>query len=413
MSTSPRNESNYYLYNQYGDNAMQPVGPVGIIPLRGSAEFAESVNTYLHRRRVEYRETNPRHASGCPGFMRSDYRISVDALRFSSGEGKAVISHTVRGHDIFILADVLNFSCTYKMFGSENRMSPDDHYTDLKRTILAISGKARRVHVIMPFLYESRQHKRNSRESLDCAFMLEELYNLGVANIITFDAHDARVANAIPIGGFENISSTYQIIKAMIHRVPDLSLSGENLMVVSPDEGGISRAMYYASMLGVPLGTFYKRRDYTTVVNGRNPIVAHEFLGESVEGMDILIVDDMISSGESMLDLARELKARKARRIYCAATFGLFTDGVESFNQAYEEGIITRVLATNLIYHRPELLSAPWFVDVNMSKFVALIIDAINHDASLAGLMDPTEKIRKLLENQKKRPVGETPATIL
>jgi ribose-phosphate pyrophosphokinase len=243
--------------------------------------------------------------------------------------------------------------------------------------------------------------------------MLEELYNLGVANIITFDAHDARVANAIPIGGFENISSTYQIIKAMIHRIPDLLLGGEDLMVVSPDEGGISRAMYYASMLGVPLGTFYKRRDYTKVINGRNPIVAHEFLGESVEGMDILIVDDMISSGESMLDLARELKARKARRIYCAATFGLFTDGVESFNQAYEDGIISRVLSTNLIYHRPELLSAPWFIDVNMSKFVALIIDAINHDASLAGLMDPTEKIRKLLENQKRRPAGETPAMIL
>ena len=404
MSTTPRNESNYYLYNQYGDNAMQPVGPIGIIPLRGSIEFAESVNSYLHRRRVEYRETNPKHASGCPGFMRADYRIAVDTLRFSSGEGKAVISHTVRGHDIFILADVLNFSCMYQMFGIDNHMSPDDHYQDLKRTILAISGKARRVHVIMPFLYESRQHKRSSRESLDCAFMLEELYNLGVANIITFDAHDSRVANAIPIGGFENISSTYQIIKAMVHRIPDLKLNNGDLMVVSPDEGGISRAMYYASMLGAPLGTFYKKRDYTTVVNGRNPIVAHEFLGDSVEGKDILIVDDMISSGESMLDIARELKKRKANRIYCAATFGLFTDGVEAFSKAYDEGIITRVLATNLIYRRPELLAAPWFIDVNMSKFVALIIDAINHDASLAGLMDPTEKIRKLLELQKSPP---------
>lgn len=405
MSTSPRNESNYYLYNQYGDNAMQPVGPIGIIPLRGSIEFADSVNTYLHRRRVEYRETNPKHASGCPGFMRSDYRINVDTLRFSSGEGKAVISHTVRGHDIFILADVLNWSCTYRMFGFENHMSPDDHYQDLKRTILAISGKARRVHVIMPFLYESRQHKRNSRESLDCAFMLEELYNLGVANIITFDAHDARVANAIPTGGFENISTTYQIIKAMVHRIPDLRLDGD-LMVVSPDEGGISRAMYYASMLGCPLGTFYKRRDYTKVINGRNPIVAHEFLGESVEGMDILIIDDMISSGDSMLDLARELKARKARRIFCAATFGLFTDGTAAFDKAYEDGLITRVLATNLIHRRPELLEAPWFIDVNLSKFVALIIDAINHDASLSSLMDPTDKIRRLLETQKRRPAS-------
>jgi len=409
MSTTPRNESNYYLYNQYGDNAMQPVAPVGIIPLRGSLDFSESVNTYLHRRRVEYRETNPKHASGCPGFMRSDYRIHVDALRFSSGEGKAVISHTVRGHDIFILADVLNFSCTYDMFGIQNHMSPDDHYQDLKRTILAISGKARRVNVIMPFLYESRQHKRNSRESLDCAFMLEELYDLGVANIITFDAHDARVANAIPIGGFENISSTYQMIKAMTHRIPDLQLTGSDLMVVSPDEGGISRAMYYASMLNVPLGTFYKRRDYTRVVNGRNPIVAHEFLGDSVEGMDILIVDDMISSGDSMLDLARELKDRKARRIFCCATFGLFTDGVDSFNKAFEEGLITRVLSTNLIYRRPELLAAPWFIDVNMSKFVALIIDALNHDASLSGLMDPTEKIRRLIENQRKRGTQPSP----
>ncbi len=408
MSTTPRNESNYYLYNQYGDNAMQPVGPIGIIPLRGSIDFAANVNSYLHRRRVEYRETNPKHASGCPGFMRSDYRINVDTLRFSSGEGKAVISHTTRGHDIFILADVLNFSCTYRMFGIENHMSPDDHYQDLKRTILAISGKARRVHVIMPFLYESRQHKRNSRESLDCAFMLEELYDLGVANIITFDAHDARVANAIPIGGFENITTAYQILKAMVHRIPDLKLDGD-LMVVSPDEGGISRAMYYASMLGCPLGTFYKRRDYTKVINGRNPIVAHEFLGDSVEGMDILIIDDMISSGESMLDLARELKARKARRIFCAATFALFTDGTEAFDKAYEEGLITRVLATNLIYRRPELLEAPWFIDVNLAKFVALIIDAINHDASLSSLMDPTEKIRRLLETQKRRMAGPCP----
>jgi ribose-phosphate pyrophosphokinase len=250
----------------------------------------------------------------------------------------------------------------------------------------------------MPFLYESRQHKRNSRESLDCAYMLEELYSLGVENIITFDAHDDRVANAIPTSGFESIPSAYQIIKSLVNTTPDLRICGDTMMVVSPDEGGISRAMYYASMLGVPLGTFYKRRDYTQVVNGRNPIVAHEFLGDTVEGMDIIIVDDMISSGDSMLDIARELKSRKANRIFCATTFGLFTDGLEHFNQAYEQGLITKVFATNLVYRRPDLLAAPWFQDVNMAKFTALLIDAINHDASLSKLLDPTEKIRNLLD---------------
>lgn len=388
----------YNIYNQYGNNMMNPVGPVGIIPLTGSAVFADSVNYYLGRRRTEYLEQVPDLGATNPGFIRHDYRIPVNTLRFSSGEGKAVIGHTVRGHDLFILVDVMNFSCTYKMHGLINHMSPDDHYQDLKRTILAISGKARRINVIMPFLYESRQHKRNSRESLDCAYMLEELYSLGVENIITFDAHDDRVANAIPTSGFESIPSAYQIIKSLVNTTPDLRICGDTMMVVSPDEGGISRAMYYASMLGVPLGTFYKRRDYTQVVNGRNPIIAHEFLGDTVEGMDIIVVDDMISSGDSMLDIARELKSRKANRIFCATTFGLFTDGLEHFNQAYEQGLITKVFATNLIYRRPELLSAPWFQDVNMAKFTALLIDAINHDASLSKLVDPTEKIRTLLD---------------
>ncbi|NCA99173.1 MAG: ribose-phosphate pyrophosphokinase [Clostridia bacterium] len=378
---------------------MAPVGPVGIIPLTGSAVFADSVNYYLGRRRTEYLEQLPDLGATNPGFIRHDYRIPVNTFRFSSGEGKAVIGNTVRGHDLFILVDVMNFSCTYKMHGLINHMSPDDHYQDLKRTILAISGKARRINVIMPFLYESRQHKRNSRESLDCAYMLEELYSLGVENIITFDAHDDRVANAIPTSGFESIPSAYQIIKSLVNTTPDLHICGDTMMVVSPDEGGISRAMYYASMLGVPLGTFYKRRDYTQVVNGRNPIIAHEFLGDTVEGMDIIVVDDMISSGDSMLDIARELKSRKANRIFCATTFGLFTDGLEHFNQAYEQGLITKVFATNLIYRRPELLAAPWFQDVNMAKFTALLIDAINHDASLSKLVDPTEKIRKLLDN--------------
>ncbi|MBO4408657.1 MAG: ribose-phosphate pyrophosphokinase [Clostridiales bacterium] len=380
---------------------MDPVGPIGLIALKGSKQFTENVNWYLNKRRSEYQ--SEAFISKYPGFYREDYRIDVDNTRFSSGEGKAVIKNTVRGHDLYIVCDVMNSSITYKMYGQDNRMSPDDHYQDLKRVILACSGKSRRVNVIMPFLYESRQHKRNSRESLDCAFALEELYNLGVANIITFDAHDERVANAIPLSGFESLNPTYQIIKEMYRQIPDLSFSEGKFMVVSPDEGGISRAMYFASILGVPLGTFYKRRDYTTVVNGRNPIIAHEFLGDSVEGMDILIVDDMISSGDSMLDIAREMKHRGARKVFCAVTFGLFTEGIDNFNKAYEEGVFDKVFATNLIYRRPELLEAPWFADVNMCKFVALLIDAINHDASLSNLINPTEKIRKLLEAKENR----------
>lgn len=398
FQTMSCDDKNYNIYNQYGNNLMSPVGPVGIIPLLGSAEFSSKVNDFLVQRRTEYQELRPEVNEVYPGFMRKDYRIQVSNVRFSSGEGKAVINNTVRGHDIFIISDVMNYSCTYKMHGLINHMSPDDHYQDLKRVILAISGKARRINVIMPFLYESRQHKRNARESLDCAHMLEELYGLGINNVITFDAHDERVANAVPTSGFESIPSAYQILKALFKTTPDLNIKEGGLMVVSPDEGGISRAMYYASMLGVPLGTFYKRRDYTKVIDGRNPIMAHEFLGDTVEGMDIIVVDDMISSGDSILDIARELKSRKANRIFCATTFGLFTEGLDHFNKAYEEGLISKVFACNLIYRRPELLKAPWFVDVDASKFVALLIDAINHDASLSLLMDPTLKIRNLLE---------------
>ena len=399
MISVPNDEKSYSRYNQYGDNPMAPVGPIGIIPLKGSAEFTEKVNYYLNKRRSEYQEEAI--VSKYPGFFRNDYRIEVDNARFSSGEGKAVVLNSVRGHDLYIVADVMNCSCTYKMFGQDNRMSPDDHYQDLKRVILACSGKSRRINVIMPFLYESRQHKRNSRESLDCAFALEELYNLGVANIITFDAHDERVANAIPLAGFESLPTAYQIIKEMYRQVPDLQFSNGKFMIISPDEGGIGRAMYYASILGVPLGTFYKRRDYTKVVDGKNPIVAHEFLGDSVEGMDILIVDDMISSGDSMIDIAKKMKDKGARKVFCAVTFGLFTEGIEKFNAAYEEGIIDKVFATNLIYRRPELLEAPWFADVNLCKFVALLIDAINHDASLSSLINPTEKIKKLLKEKE------------
>ena len=398
MASVPADERSYSRYNQYGENPMAPVAPIGLIQLKGSVEFTEKVNYYLTTRRSEYQQEAI--VSKYPGFYRQDYRIDVETARFSSGEGKAVIKNTVRGHDLYIISDVMNPSITYKMYGQLNHMSPDDHYQDLKRVILACSGKARRINVIMPFLYESRQHKRNARESLDCAFALEELYNLGVSNIITFDAHDERVANAIPLSGFESLPSNYQMIKEMYRQIPDLSFTKGKFMVVSPDEGGIGRAMYYASILGVPLGTFYKRRDYTTVVNGRNPIIAHEFLGDSVEGMDILIVDDMISSGDSMLDIAKAMKERGARKVFCAATFGLFTEGIENFNKAYEAGIFDKVFATNLIYRRPELLEAPWFADVNMCKFVALLIDAINHDASLSNLINPTEKIKKLLKEK-------------
>jgi ribose-phosphate pyrophosphokinase len=398
MTSVPADEKSYSRYNQYGENPMAPIAPIGLIQLKGSVEFTEKVNYYLTTRRSEYQQEA--FVSKYPGFYRQDYRIEVENARFSSGEGKAVIKNTVRGHDLYIISDVMNPSITYKMYGQLNHMSPDDHYQDLKRVILACSGKARRINVIMPFLYESRQHKRNARESLDCAFALEELYNLGVANIITFDAHDERVANAIPLSGFESLPSNYQMIKEMYRQIPDLSFTKGKFMVVSPDEGGIGRAMYYASILGVPLGTFYKRRDYTTVVNGRNPIIAHEFLGDSVEGMDILIVDDMISSGDSMLDIAKAMKERGARKVFCAATFGLFTEGIDNFNKAYEAGIFDKVFATNLIYRRPELLEAPWFADVNMCKFVALLIDAINHDASLSNLINPTEKIKKLLKEK-------------
>ena len=378
--TSASDEKAYSRYDQYGDNPMAPVGPIGLIALRGSEDFTEKVNFYLNKRRSEYQKEQI--VNTYPGFFREDYTIPVENARFSSGEGKAVVKNTVRGHDLYLISDIMNCSCTYKMFGTDNRMSPDDHYQDLKRVILACSGKSRRINVIMPFLYESRQHKRNARESLDCAFALEELYDLGVANIITFDAHDERVANAIPLAGFESLPTTYQIIKEMYRQVPDLSFSSGKFMIISPDEGGIGRAMYYASILG-------------------DPIVAHEFLGDSVEGMDILIVDDMISSGDSMIDIAREMKDRGARKVFCAVTFGLFTEGIDNFNKAYEEGIINKVFATNLIYRRPELLQAPWFADVNLCKFVALLIDAINHDASLSSLINPTEKIKRLLKEKE------------
>jgi ribose-phosphate pyrophosphokinase len=318
--------------------------------------------------------------------------------RFGSGEAKAIIKESVRGDDLYLLVDVCNYSLTYSLCGQTNHMSPDDHYQDLKRIIGAIGGKAKKITVIMPFLYESRQHKRNSRESLDCAIALQELINMGVDNIITFDAHDPRVQNSIPLNGFETVQPAYQFIKGLLRNEPDLKINSDNMMIISPDEGGTDRAVYLANVLGLNLGMFYKRRDYTTIVDGRNPIVAHEFLGDSVEGKDMMIIDDMISSGDSIIDVARELKRRKARRIFLTATFGLFTSGLEKFDKAYEEGLFDRLISTNLIYQPPELLERPYYINCDMSKYIALIIDTLNHDESISSLLDPYDRIQNLLK---------------
>jgi ribose-phosphate pyrophosphokinase len=402
--SAPRftDDKNYYIYNQYGDNTMQPVGPIGIIAHNLSKDFSDSVNYFLRNRRSIYLARHPELAQN-PGFIRADYRIPVSTPRFTSGEGKAIITQTVRGHDLFIITDVLNYDCYYERYGQTVSMSPDDHYQDLVRIIQATVSSARRINLIMPYLYEGRQYRRGARESLDCATMLKELFSLGIQSLLTFDAHDGRIVNAVPTENLENLASSYQIIEAIVHAVPDLKLDCGHFMVVSPDESGVPRAMYYASMLEVPLGIFYRKLDYHQVIQGRNPIVALEFLGDDVRGLDILLVDDMIVSGDSLLHIARELKARGARRIFCAATFAQFTSGLDKMNEAHKKGILDRVFATNLIYRRPELLKAPWYVDVSMSRFVALLIDAINHDASLSKLISPTEKIQKLLEFYKRR----------
>ena len=337
--------------------------------------------------------------------MRVDYRITVSTPRYSSGEGKAIINQTVRGHDLFIITDVLNYDRTYDRYGQNVTMSPDDQYQDLVRIILAASGQARRINLIMPYLYEGRQYHRGGRESLDCAAMLKQLFELGVKSLMTFDAHDARIANSVPTSNMENLASSYQIIESMVHAIPDLKLDHGHFMVVSPDESGVSRAMYYASMLEVPLGIFYRQRDYHQIVQGRNPIVGLQFLGDDVRGLDILLVDDMFVTGNSLLHIARQLKANGARRIFCAATFAQFTDGLVEMQNDYKNGVFDKVFATNLIYNRPELLNAPWFVEVSMSRFVALLIDAVNHDASLSKLISPTEKIQKLLEYYKRRQI--------
>ncbi len=373
-----------------------PVGSLGMIPLEGCKTLGEKVDNYLVRWRTA-RESEHKESLAFAGYQRDSYILKAKVPRFGSGEAKGMILESVRGTDLYLLVDVTNYSLTYPLCGHLNHMSPDDHYQDLKRIIAAVGGKARRITVIMPYLYESRQHKRTARESLDCALALQEM-----VDIITFDAHDPRVQNAIPLHGFETVQPAYQFIKGLLKHVPDLNIDSDHMMVISPDEGGMSRAIYIANVLGLDMGMFYKRRDYTRIINGRNPIVAHEFLGTSVEGKDMVIIDDMISSGESVLEVATALKERKANKIFICATFGLFTSGLEKFDKMYESGIIDRVLTTNLVYQTPELLEREWYIDCDMSKYIAYIIDTLNHDASISDLLNPNERIQSAIAKYKK-----------
>ncbi len=377
-----------------------PVGPIGFIPINGCQELGKKVDDYLVQWRKETAESMADDVV-FQDYLKDSYIVDAKVPRFGSGEAKGIINESVRGKDMYIMVDVCNYSLTYSLSGHTNRMSPDDHFQNLKRVIAAIGGKARRINVIMPFLYESRQHKRSSRESLDCALALQELVNMGVDNIITFDAHDPRVQNAIPLHGFETVRPTYQFVKGLLRRFPDLQIDNDHMMAISPDEGATGRAIYLANVLGLDMGMFYKRRDYSRIVNGRNPIVAHEFLGSSVEGKDVIIIDDMISSGDSMLDVARQLKDRKANRIFAASTFGLFTNGLAKFDEAYEQGILHGVLTTNLIYQTPELLERPWYINCDLSKYVALIIDTLNHDGSISDILNPSERIQNAVKRYK------------
>lgn len=379
-----------------------PVGPLGLIPLKGMEEFTKKVNTYLVEWRKE-RESEHKDTLLFSEYEKDNYIIKSTISRFGSGEAKGTIEESVRGDDLYLLVDVCNYSMTYSLSGKINHMSPDDHFQDLKRIIAAIAGKARRITVIMPFLYESRQHKKTGRESLDCALALQELTNMGVDNIITFDAHDPRVQNAIPLKGFETVQPIYQYTKGLLKNFPDLKVDSEHMMIISPDEGGMRRAIYFANMLKLDVGMFYKRRDYTKVVDGRNPIIAHEFLGSDVEDKDLVIIDDMISSGESVQEVAKELKKRKAKRVFVCATFGLFTNGFAKFDKYYENGIIDGIFTTNLVYQSPNLLSKPYYYNVEMSKYVALIIDNLNHDSTISGLLTPTNRINNFLERVKNK----------
>lgn len=372
------------LYREYNE-----VAPIGLIAMRGTEELAARINNYL----IRWADRN--------GRPHQDFLIENECPRFSSGDAKGLIKSTVRGKDLFILIDVGNYSCSYKFFDKENHMSPDDHYADLKRIIQAASGKPHRINVIMPLLYGGRQHRRSYRESLDCAFMLQELRDMGVENVITVDAHDPRVCNAIPLMGFDNVIPSYQVLKSMFGAFSDLVIDKDHFMVISPDEGALARNMFYASVLEVEMGMFYKRRDYATIVNGRNPIVAHEYLGTDVKGKTVFVADDIISSGESMLDIAKELKKREAKRFFAYATYGIFTNGLAAFDKAYEEGMIDAVFSTNLTYRTPELLKRPWYKEVDVSKYIAYFIACINHDTSISNVIDPHEKIKALLREHR------------
>ena len=365
-------------------------GDLMVIGMRGCEKFIDQVDYYLR----EWRS----HGDDEKTFVEI-----ADCPRFGSGEGKGIIHSSMRGRDVYIICDCFNHGVTYKMYGQEIPMSPDDHFADLKRTIAAMAGKAKRITLIMPMLYEGRQHKRSTRESLDCAIMLQELVNMGVSNIITFDAHDPRVCNAIPLTGFDSIRPTYQMLKAMVRSVPDISLSHDDIMIISPDEGAMSRTMYYATVLGLDLGMFYKRRDYTTVVDGKNPIVAHEYLGKDLNGKDAIIIDDMIASGESIIDVAKQLKDKGAKRIFFFVTFGLFTNGFEVFDKAYADGLFTKCFTTNLVYHPDGLMEREWYAEVNMCKYVAIIIDTLNRDQSISTLLNPVKKIHSILDEHQKK----------
>ncbi len=378
-----------------------PVAPIKIIALKGCTELGNIVDKYLVSFRKDMVNRRNSHNISWSGYSEESFLVDSECPRFGSGEAKGKINASIRGADLFLMVDVSNYSPTYKIGPYVNHMSPDDHFQDLKRIIAAATGKAHRINVIMPFLYEGRQHKRSSRESLDCATALQELISMGVSNIITFDAHDPRVMNAIPLHGFDNFMPTYQFLKALIRSVPDLHMDNEHLMIISPDEGAMNRAVYFSNILGVDMGMFYKRRDYSTIVNGRNPIVAHEFLGDSVEGKDIIVIDDMISSGESMLDVAKQLKERKARRIFVCTTFGLFTNGLAKFDEYYEKGYIDKVITTDLNYRPEELLTRPYYEPARMAKYVASIMDILNHDVSVEKVRSTTEKINGLLAKHR------------
>ncbi|MGN0288446.1 MAG: ribose-phosphate pyrophosphokinase [Lachnospiraceae bacterium] len=379
-----------------------PVAPLKLVVMDSAKELGDEINSYL----VEFRKHLKNTFKNTPsweGYTEDSYLTQADCPRFGSGEAKGIFYESIRGKDLYILVDVCNHSVTYTINGYTNHKSPDDHYQDLKRIIAAATGKAKRINVIMPFLYEGRQHKRSNRESLDCAFMLEELYSMGINNFITFDAHDPRVCNAIPLKGFDNYITPYQFIRGLLNKEKDLIIDKDHLVVISPDEGALNRTVFFANVLGVNTGMFYKRRDYTTIVNGKNPIISHEFLGDNLEGKDVIILDDMISSGESMIDTARQLKEMRANRVFICCTFGLFTNGLEAFDEAYEKGYFEKVITTNLNYLPPEIYERPYYLQANMSKFIASIIDFMNHDVSMENVYTPAEKIRKALDRYNKR----------